>query len=282
MYRTVALGSFDGIHIGHREVIRRAVEEGPAAVVCFEPVPRQYFRDHPGPIRLTTAMERRSLLDGLGAGMLVWPFDRATASMEPEAFLDRVAGGCRRVVAGYDFHFGRGRSGGPELLRGWCRQRGVEPVIVGAVRSCGSPVKSRRIRRMLGEGDTSGASVLLGRDYSVAGPVARGRGRGRKLGFRTLNVRTPAPKLLPADGSYAARVRAAGRMWDGAAFVPRGRRGLLEAHLPGFDGVPYGTLVEVRMGPFLAPPADGLGTEELRRKIAEEVEKAMEVCRKWR
>ncbi len=282
MQRTIALGSFDGIHSGHREVIRTAKMEGPAAVVCFEPVPRQYFRKSPRPLRLTTPMERLSLLRKLGAEMLVWPFDRETASMEPGEFLDRVAGGSGRVVAGYDFHFGRGRSGGPDLLEEWCRQRGVEAVIVGAVQSGGSPVKSRRIRRMLLEGDTSGASVLLGRDYSVTGPVARGKGHGRRLGFRTLNVRTPASKLLPAEGSYAARVLAADRLWDGVAFVPSGGRCLLEAHIPGFEGVPYGTVVEVRLGPFLAPPRKGLESDELRRKIATEVEKAMEVCRKWR
>ncbi|MFO7949652.1 MAG: riboflavin kinase [Candidatus Fermentibacteraceae bacterium] len=282
MHRTIALGSFDGLHLGHREVIRRAAEEGPAAVVCFEPVPRQYFRTHPCPMRLTTSMERLALLREQGADMLVWPFDRDTASLEPGEFLDRVAAGCVRVVAGYDFHFGRGRSGGPDLLREWCRQRGVEAVIVGAVRKDGSPVKSRRIRRMLREGDTIGASGLLGRDYGVRGPVARGKGHGRKLGFRTLNVRTPGPKLLPAEGSYAARLRTDEGTWDGAAFVPEGARSLLEVHIPGFDGVPYGAVVEVELGPFLAPPREGLDVGELRSKIATEVEKAMEVCRRWR
>ena len=143
-------------------------------------------------------------------------------------------------------------------------------------------MKSRRIRELLSRGETNEAEGLLGRPYTVIAPVSRGRGHGRKLGFRTLNLRTPAPKLLPAPGSYAARIRLAGASWDGVAFVPRGVRRLLEVHLPGFGGVPYGTAVQAELGRYIAAPRDGLGEEELKAKIEQEVEKAMEVCRTWR
>jgi riboflavin kinase/FMN adenylyltransferase len=289
MTGSLALGSFDGLHLGHRQVIDRAAARGPAGVLCFEPLPRQLFGAPREPLRLTAPMERLALLRAMGVHTVVWPFDGTTAAREPEEFLDRAAavcGGagieCGRIVAGYDFHFGRGRSGGPELLSDWCRHRGMEAVIVGPVRSCGDPVKSSRIRKLIRRGDTEAAAPLLGRDYGVRGPVARGRGHGRKLGFRTLNVRVPAAKLLPAPGSYAARLRAPVGPRDGVAFVPEGTPRLLELHVPGFDGLPYGTVVDVAIGRFVARPEKGLGDAELSDKIATELKKAMEVCRRWR
>lgn len=289
MRGSLALGSFDGLHLGHMEVMGRAAEDEAAAVLCFEPLPRQLFGQRGVPLRLTTPMERLALLRGLGVATVVWPFDDRTAALEPEDFLQRALGlcrlrglDCRRMVVGYDFHFGRGRSGGPELLADWCRHRGLEAVIVGPVRSCGAPVKSSRIRKLVRRGEVEAAAPLLGRDYGVRGPVARGRGHGRKLGFRTLNVTVPAAKLLPAPGSYAARLRTAEGPRDGVAFVPEGTPGLLEVHVPDFDGLPYGTAVDVVIGPFVARPESGLGDAALRDKIATELKRAMEVCRRWR
>ncbi len=283
--RTLAVGAFDGIHLGHARVVSAALEADPdAVVVCFEPVPRQHFGGTGWRRRLTTPGERLRALRALGAEETVAvPFDGRTVSMTPEAFLEALSRdiGFDRLVIGWDFHFGADRSGSGETIEEWCSRRGADAIIVPPVEHRGAPVKSERTRRLLEDGDMSGAAELLGRPYAVTGPVSRGRGVGRRLGFPTLNLRLPRCKLLPPPGSYAAVVegdrRGAARA---AAFLPEEGRGPVEAHVidrsPAAADRPvwgYGESVSLLLLERLRGVSRGLSRDDLASLIAGDVER---------
>jgi riboflavin kinase / FMN adenylyltransferase len=281
-HNVIALGSFDGIHAGHSAVVGAALAlDSSAAVICFEPLPRQVFSPIGSRIRLTTPLERMKVLRAAGVGPIIaLPFDSITRCAHAPDFLDNLRGLCGfgQLVVGYDFHFGRDRSGNVERLSEWCSMTGIGLVVVPEVTSGGSAVKSERIRARIRGGALPEAGILLGRRYAAIGAVARGRGVGRGLGFPTLNVRIPDCKLLPPPGSYAAFAR----IGDGpgraaAVFVPEAP-GLLEAHLPGWSGDAYSEAVGVEFIEPLRPAERGLDRETLRRRIEGDVERAMEVA----
>jgi len=280
--RVVALGGFDGIHTGHLAVARAAVSlDAQASVACFEPLPRQVLSPGGAPMRLTTPFERVEALGASGVGsVIVLPFDEETRLAEPRDFLHRLRGLCgfEQLVVGYDFHLGRGRSGSVMLLEEWCAETGVGLLVVPEVACGGAAVKSGRIRELLRSSALPEAAALLGRRYSATGAVARGKGLGRELGFPTLNVCVPEPKLLPGPGSYAAFVAVeAGRGRPAAVFVPE-RPGLVEAHVPGWSGDAYARMARVEFVEFLRPAEPGLDNVLLKRKIEGDVERAMEVA----
>ena len=274
--KAVAVGSFDGIHLGHAAVIRTALALDPEAmVVCFEPVPRQFF----GPVgwarRLTTPWERRRALSELGiTDMVTIPFDRETVGMSPEDFLTdlELQLGFDTVVAGYDFHFGSERSGSCNSLRKWCTCMGFDAIIEPPMEIDGEPVKSERIRGLLETGALSECRSLLGRRYSATGVVSRGKGLGRELGFPTLNLRIPTCKMLPPPGSYAGWVdlQGEGKGIPSAVFVPGHATGPVEAHLlrPLEDA--YGRSATVSFVKGLRGVAEVKDTAELSRLIAED------------
>jgi riboflavin kinase/FMN adenylyltransferase len=277
MSGTLVIGSFDGIHLGHSEVVREALRrDSEAAVVCFEPIPRQRFGFPEWNRRLTTPLERISRLGDLGVGSVeALCFDQRMSEKDPEQFLSELAGKghVERIVVGYDYHFGRGRSGGIETLKSWCRRRGIEVVIVGPVMLEERPVKSERIRTLVDEGMLGEVTKLLGRRYSALGPVCRGKGVGKRIGFPTMNLRVPRCKLLPPEGSYAG-------LWEGspvAVFVPRTRKGLVEAHSPQGLRLPYGSVAEIEFVEFLREPESGLDDDRLAELIKNDVNRVMEV-----
>jgi len=284
---TLALGAFDGIHLGHASVIRSALSlDADASVACFEPIPRQFFGGRSWNRRLTTPGERRAAIGAAGVHeVLTVPFDAATVSMSPEDFLDtlmlRMPFG--RLVVGWDFHFGSGRSGTPARMERWCTSKGVDSMIVVPFEIGGEPVKSGRIRDLLGRGDLQGCRDLLGRCYAAEGPCARGRGAGRELGFPTLNLRVPACKMLPPPGSYAGLVALEdeGEDLPAAVFVhpdgAGGFRGPVEAHVPGRRLDAYGRAAEVSFVARLREPVRSPSTGELRDLIAGDVEKTLEL-----
>jgi riboflavin kinase/FMN adenylyltransferase len=284
--RSLAVGSFDGIHLGHTEVVLEALRvTGSAELVCFEPIPRQFFGSPYWRRRLTTPGERRSILGSLGIGrVVVFPFDLRTQSSGPLEFLSELEGIGRfeRLVVGYDFHFGSDRSGSAEMLQGWALDSGIELSVVPPVEFEGLPVKSERIRKLLETGGMEDVSSLLGRRYSATGPVARGRGVGRRLGFPTINLIVPGSKMLPPAGSYVAVARVRGKNLPAAAFVPAGTHsGLVEAFLPGWEGEIYGEIAAVEFVSFIRQPERGIGERKLGRLISDDVEHVMEVAREW-
>jgi riboflavin kinase/FMN adenylyltransferase len=276
----IAVGSFDGIHRGHEAVIREALAQpGEAVVVCFEPSPRQVFSEPGNRLRLTTPGERGRILGLIGVHrLLAWPFDGDTRNREPAAFFEDLHGiaGFRHIVVGYDFHFGRDRTGSVGALAEWCDGHGIGLTVVPPLEEDGQPVKSERVRALVREGRLGEASRLLGRPYCAIGAIARGRGFGRKLGFPTLNVRVPRPKLLPPPGSYAAVTILEGRRLPAAVFVPRHGQPFYEAHLPGWSGEIYGEAVCTEFVQRLRAPED-LDGRALADRIADDVKQVMEV-----
>lgn len=210
---SVALGVFDGLHRGHRDLVSHAVETGRAlgagpVLVTFDPHPVEVVRPGTHPLLLTTPERRAELAVEMGIeAVFALPFDTEMASWEPEEFVDRVLVeglGCRAVTVGTNFTFGRRAAGTPETMRRLCAERGIACEVIDLLHSGGETVSSSRIRRLLSEADVAGAAEILGRPHRVAGVVVHGAGRGgRDLGYPTANLDLPEYTAVPADGVYA-------------------------------------------------------------------------------
>ncbi len=289
----VAVGNFDGVHLGHREVIteagRIARSSGiPWAVLTLEPHPRSLFEPDAPPFRLTPPPIKVRLIEEIGPEMLVVvPFDAAFSRTPPRAFVERVLVhglGARHVVCGHDFAFGHGRKGTPELLLWLGDEFDFGFTCVQEVKDeDGEPYSSTRIRDHLRHGRPADAARLLGRPYEIRGEVIRGDQRGRTLGFPTANLRL-VDYLRPANGVYAARARwREGGEELGCTGVANvgvrptfggGIEPLLEVHLFDFAGDLYGQTMAVEMIDYLRPEKKFDGLEQLRAQILEDCARA--------
>ena len=211
----VALGHFDGFHLGHQAVVNRAIalgfhERRPVIVATFDPHPVRFFKPDVPPFRLTSLDQRERLFAHAGAdAMLVFRFDAELASMDADAFVAEILArrlGVAGVVTGDDFSFGKGRTGDVDLLRKLGEQHGVRAEAVAQVMIDGERVSSGRIREALAAGDPGTATHLLTRPFAVEAVVERGDGRGHALGFPTANV-SLGRYQRPAYGIYAVRIR---------------------------------------------------------------------------
>jgi riboflavin kinase/FMN adenylyltransferase len=261
----LALGNFDGFHLGHQAVVGRAIalgfhERRPVIVATFDPHPVRFFRPDVPPFRLTTLDQRERLFAHAGAdAMLVFKFGKELASMDAEDFVADVLAehlGVTGVVTGDDFSFGKGRKGDAGLLRKLGKKHGVTAEAVPQVMLDGERISSGRIREALVDGDTATATHMLSRDFAIEGVVQRGDARGRKLGYPTANLEL-GDYQRPKYGIYAVRVTLDDESeYPGVAslgvrptFHPP--RELLEAHLFGFDGDLYGRAIEVGLHAFI-------------------------------
>lgn len=206
----LALGSFDGLHAGHRRVIEAITREplgGIPSVVSFWPHPREVLHGEPR-LRLDLPSEKLNLLEPLGIEQLVLvPFDQQLAQLSAETFVHTVlleALQARHIAVGANFRFGRGRSGDTNTLRLLCEQANVKVSVLPILEDDGGRMSSSRIRNALSEGDLNAATQLLGRPYRFSGRVVRGRGLGRELGWPTANLQVDGRKFLPGLGVYAA------------------------------------------------------------------------------
>ena len=211
----VALGNFDGFHLGHQAVVNRAIalgfhERRSVIVATFDPHPVRFFKPDVPPFRLTSLDQRERLFAHAGAdAMLVFRFDAELASMDADAFVAEILArrlGVAGVVTGDDFSFGKGRTGDVDLLRKLGEQYGVRAEAVAQVMIDGERVSSGRIREALAAGDPGTATHLLTRPFAVEAVVERGDGRGHALGFPTANV-SLGRYQRPAYGIYAVRIR---------------------------------------------------------------------------
>ncbi|HLM53355.1 MAG TPA: bifunctional riboflavin kinase/FAD synthetase [Pseudoxanthomonas sp.] len=254
----VCIGAFDGLHLGHRALVRHAVararERGlPAVALSFEPLPREFFSQGMPPPRLSLPRARFIGLSGLGADSIgLLRFDAALAAMDAETFARRVLSQrlrARAVWIGPDFRFGHRRGGDLDSLHALGGELGFSAGAIEPVHVQGERVSSTRIREALGKGGFVAAARMLGRPYSIGGRVVRGRQLGRTLGFPTANIRFPKTPAL--SGIYATWVHGVGegRYASVSSFGTRptvdGVKPLLEVHLFDFDGDLYGRHIEV-------------------------------------
>lgn len=284
----IALGNFDGFHLGHQAVAKEAIDwaraEGrPAIIATFDPHPVQLFQPDAPPFRLTTLEQRQELYLAAGAtAMLVFHFDRELANTSAEDFVKVLLAerlGVAGVVTGEDFTFGKGRAGNRALLSELGREVGIESRAVPPVMDGGEPVSSSRIRAALRAGDPEEAARLLTRPFAIRGVVEHGDKRGRTIGYPTANLHVEQ-YLRPHYGVYAVtgRVLATGQELKGAAnigvrpqFEPP--KELLEPYFFDFSGDLYGQEIEVGFHHFLRGEAkfdslDGL-VEQMERDCDE-------------
>ena len=277
MSGAVAVGVFDGVHLGHRVLLERALERAagePTVAVTFEPHPdgvlAREFRPY---APLTPLPEKQARIARMGIELRVLPFTRELAALEPEVFVERHLVGPfapRWLVVGEDFALGRARSGNVARLRQLGERFGFQVDALPLHVADGAPVTSSRIRALLAEGRVAEAARLLGRPYGFTALVVGGDRVGRTLGFPTANLRLHDEQQVPAHGIYAAWVRLAGdpewRMGAMSVGVrPTFGGGLrtLEVHLLDWNGDLYGQDVRVVFADWLRPERAFAGTGEL-------------------
>ena len=264
----VALGNFDGFHLGHQAVVGQAVararaEGRPALVATFDPHPVRHFRPDTPPFRLTTLDQRERLFAAAGVdAMVVFAFDAALAALSAEAFAERLAARLQvaGVVTGEDFTFGQGKRGDVAMLAALGTAHGFTAETVGAVTLDGETVSSSRIRELLRAGDPRGAARLLTRPFAIEGTVQHGDKLGRTIGYPTANL-DMGKYLRPAYGIYAVTARLpGGRRVQGAAnlgirptFDPP--KELLEPYFFDFSGDLYDQTIEVALIDYIRPEA---------------------------
>jgi riboflavin kinase / FMN adenylyltransferase len=283
---SVAMGNFDGVHLGHARVIDAARGHGPLGIVTFEPHPRQFFAPDAPPFRLMNAEARANRLAKLGVEHLyALPFDAVMAAFSPAEFVDEVlAGGLgvAHVVVGADFCFGKDRRGNAADLQRLCAARGIAVTVAPLLAQAGVSISSTAIRAALSDGDPRRAAAMLGHWHRIEGPVIHGEKRGRDLGYPTANMGL-AGLHLPRLGVYAVWVDVmtgpqAGT-WRGAASL--GVRPMfgentpnLETYLLDFTGDLYGHHLSVALVDYLRPELRFDGLPGLVAQMAADVAQA--------
>ena len=292
----VALGNFDGVHLGHQVVVRRAVEEARsrgmrAVAVTFDPHPRAVLRPGSEPKLLTVLEVREELLLGCGVDEVrVLRFDLELSKKSPGDFVREVLVGelgAGVVVVGENFRFGYKASGDVKDLDRHMRDAGgeayaVPTYVLGEAAGSGEAINSTRIRMLLHDGEAREAARLLGRPYSLRGVVVEGDKRGHALGFPTANVLPGAVALVPGRGVYAGHVRVGEERYGactnvGVAPTFERRESRVEAYLLDYEGDLYGEVIDVTFEERLRPEKQFSGVYELKEQIARDVAEARRV-----
>ena len=256
---SVAVGTFDGVHVGHQTLIAAAVRdarshERASAVFTFDRRPMDVIAPERAQGYLTTPAQRERAIAALGVDHLVVArFDTRLRETAPDGFVrDTLAGrlGARTVMVGEGFRFGRDQSGGVRVLRERGRDAGIDVVVLRPVMVGGQKASSSRARELVLAGNVAEAARVLGRPFALVGTVIEGDRIGRTLGYPTANLRVDFPQVIPAYGIYAVRVAHSGGTWPGAASIGirptiGGRERRIEAYLMDFDGDLYGQVLEV-------------------------------------
>lgn len=284
----VAIGVFDGVHLGHQSLIRRAMEEaarikGAAVALTFHPHPARILRPASAPHLLTSTPHKQRLIAELGCPYLLQiTFDSAFAAQSPEMFLTSLArkkNDVRVICVGHNWAFGQGRAGNVGLLRRLGEHLGFETVEIDPVLAGGDLVSSTRIRQAIEAGDFATAEQLLGRPYTILGTVRHGRQLGGRIGFPTANL-AAHNEQFPPNGVYAVKANAGDRERPGVAnvgyrpTVGDNPERLLEVHLFDFAESIYGRDIEVRFVRFLRPERKFASIDELKKQISRDCAEA--------
>ncbi|MEA5508424.1 bifunctional riboflavin kinase/FAD synthetase [Crocosphaera sp. UHCC 0190] len=290
----IALGNFDGIHLGHRQVLQPILQRPEAeisTVVTFTPHPQEFFSGKPR-LLLTPLTEKVKLLQSLSIKQLVrLPFDRELASLSPQEFVANILVKqlhAKYISVGQDFRFGQGRTGTADQLQELAANFGVS-VHITTLKTC-SPlvddtlrISSSRIRQALASGDVIQAKEMLGYPYTLKGMVVTGQQVGRVIGFPTANLQLPPDKLLPRRGVYCVRVQGEtateikGVMNIGSRPTVNGQVPTVEVHLLDWSGDLYGQTLTVMLEKFLRPEQKFPSLDALKCQIQEDCLLAREI-----
>jgi riboflavin kinase/FMN adenylyltransferase len=285
----LALGVFDGVHLGHQAVIAKAVAAaeksgGSAGVLTFDPYPLRVLAPEKAPKRLLASLDHKAqILGELGVDfLLALPFDHQRAAQEAEEFVrEIIAVGVKTIAVGEDWKFGRARRGDTALLSHLADSLGFTLETTPPVMMDGERISSTRIRQSIRDGRLDIAAKMLGRPYTVAGRVAEGRKLGRQLGFPTANVE-PGEEQFPPDGVWVVKVRHDGSIWGGVANLGMrptvdGVSRSLEVHLFDFAQNLYGWPIEVEFVQFLRGERKFGSLDELKAAIQSDAESARQI-----
>jgi riboflavin kinase / FMN adenylyltransferase len=289
----LAIGVFDGLHLGHQAVIAEALNgaratNGIGMVCTFDPHPIRYLRPHVAPTLLTCTRQKIRLLKEFGVQhLLLLKFDSQLAETTASGFIHALVGSrnlLRQISVGPEWSFGRDREGNVDRLREFGGLLHFDVTTAGPITLDGEVISSTLIRKAVATGDLRRAERFLGRPFAIYGRVVYGTGRGREIGARTANV-LPENGLLPPDGVYAAQVLIDGRPQPSVLNLgtrptvdPAGER-TLEVHLIDFSGDLYGEDIEVVFRTFLRPERKFPSVEELRLQIQSDIEHAQEILK---
>lgn len=276
----VAIGFFDGLHKGHREILRALMRlrkpRFNAGVLTFENHPKAFLRPDSVPPLITTLEERVNLLAQSGIDLsYVIPFDERISALEAADFLEEVVVetlGAKALVFGENFRFGNGRRGDANIARDVLGRYGIPVVVVPSLMHENERVSSTRIRAAIAAGDLAYADDLLGASYTLRGRVRLGHGRGHDLGFPTANIEVPAVKVLPRDGVYSAVIRHDGGDYQGLVSIGtnptfEGSERSIEVWLRDFAESIYGEELSVRELRFIREQRVFANAEELIRQM---------------
>lgn len=285
--RVLAIGNFDGVHLGHRALLERLTATArrhglPPAVMTFEPHPRELFAPEQAPARLTSLREKLALLEACGVEeVFLLHFSRKLAGLTAEEFIDRVLVeglAVRHLMIGDDFRFGKGRAGDFGMLQAAGQRHGFTVEAMHTIEIDGERVSSSAVREALAAGDLEHAARLLGRPYNIAGRVVHGGKLGRALGFPTANIQLKRKRVALA-GVFAVTVSGLDkRHLPGAASLGvrptlgHGLKPQLEVHLFDFDREIYGAHVTVHFLHKLRDEAKYDSLDALKAQIARDVE----------
>lgn len=296
----VAIGVFDGVHLGHREVLGCLLEHAQSGyllstVLTFEPHPAMLLRPESAPLLLTDLPHKLALFEKLGVERTaVLEFNDEVAGIAPRNFVKdflRDALNAKSVVVGEDFHYGSSRDGTVETLREGGAEHGfkVDAVDLFSLSSAPEPISSTAIRRALAGGRVKEVTRMLGRLYSIEGEVIVGDKRGRTIGFPTANLPVSQLRAWPADGVYAGwftdergvRRPCAINIGRRPTFYQHAEHSILEAHVLDFDGDLYGQKVEVEFVDFLRSERRFSGIDELKEQLAKDIARCRTILLGW-
>lgn len=291
---SVAIGNFDGVHLGHQQLIQSMIAlsktyQTTPVVLTFYPHPVEVLRPGTHLERLTTTNEKLSLLESLGVeSVLVASFSDELAKIDPIRFLEDYlmdGMGAKTVHVGQDFMFGRGRAGNIEVLRNFCQEKEIHCEVFGTVEHQGKKVSSSLIRELLLGGNVVEARGFLTRPHFVWGPVVRGDGRGRQIGFPTANLLVPRAKLLPKEGVYCTEVHWQHQRYGSVTNIGRrptfGPEGsvVVETHILDFSENLYDESLTVSFLDRIREEQKFASIEELKGQIQRDIETARKLLK---